>query len=101
MQSTEAGSRLTDADRDERDPHCLRAVCDYVYLNPARAGLLKAERKGHPVKVQLARRLRGETTVSLKWIAENLSMGTWTHVANLLRLTHPPKKSVKDKDCPL
>lgn len=35
-------------------------------------------------KVQMARRLRAETTVTLKWIAEQLHMGTWTPVANLL-----------------
>ena len=48
-------------------------------------GQLRKERKGHPVKVAIARRLRSETTVSLKWIAANLSMGTWTYVSNLLR----------------
>jgi hypothetical protein len=40
--------------------------------------------KSHPVKVQLARRLRKETTMSLKWIAARLQMGTWTYVSNLL-----------------
>jgi len=45
------------------------------------------ERKGHPVKVKMARRLRRETTMTLKWIAETLRMGTWTHVSNLLRPT--------------
>jgi hypothetical protein len=41
---------------------------------------LKRRKKGDPTKVALARRLREETAVSLKWIAENLQMGTWTHV---------------------
>jgi REP element-mobilizing transposase RayT len=53
-----------------------------------RLGWTKAElsrrKKGDPAKVALARRLRSETAVSLKWIAENLSMGTWTHVSNRL-----------------
>ena len=40
--------------------------------------------KSHPVKVQLARRLRKETTMSLKWIAARLQMGSWTYVSNLL-----------------
>ena len=35
-------------------------------------------------KVALARRLREETTVSLKRIAENLHMGTRTRVSNRL-----------------
>jgi len=28
--------------------------------------------------------LRQETTMSLKWIARRLYMGSWTHVPNLL-----------------
>jgi putative transposase len=40
--------------------------------------------KGHPAKVQLARELREHTTLSLKWIAQRLQMGSWTYVANLL-----------------
>ncbi len=38
----------------------------------------------HPEKVRIARRLRGETTMSLKRIAERLGMGSWTYVSNLL-----------------
>ena len=45
---------------------------------------LWARRKGHRAKVLLARRLRQETTMSLKWIAERLHMGSWTYVSNLL-----------------
>ena len=41
-------------------------------------------RKGDAGKVQIARRLRAETTVTLQWIAAALAMGTWTHVANQL-----------------
>ncbi|CAN5551700.1 hypothetical protein BH20VER3_BH20VER3_16770 [soil metagenome] len=58
-----------------------------------RLGWTKAElarrKKGDPAKVVLARRLRRETAVSLKWIAEHLHMGTWTHVSN--RLYHGVK----------
>jgi hypothetical protein len=45
---------------------------------------LRARRKGHRSKVMLARRLRQETTMSLKWIAARLQMGTWTYVSDLL-----------------
>jgi len=45
---------------------------------------LRGRAKGHPGKVVIARRLRQETTMSLKWIAERLAMGTWTYVSNLL-----------------
>ena len=40
--------------------------------------------KGDARKVRMARRLRAETSVTLKWIAEHLQMGSWTHVANRL-----------------
>ena len=50
---------------------------------------LRARRKGHQSKVRLARRLRQETTMSLKWIAHRLQMGTWTYVSNLLNA--PPE----------
>ena len=47
-------------------------------------GQLRARRKGHRAKVMLARRLRQETTMSLKWIAQRLQMGSLTYVSNLL-----------------
>ena len=50
---------------------------------------LEGRRKGHRVKVMLARRLRQETTMSLKWIAQRLQMGSWTYVSNLLN--QPPQ----------
>ena len=50
---------------------------------------LRACRKGHRAKVRLARRLRQETTLSLKWIAQRLQMGSWTYVSNLLN--EPPQ----------
>ena len=46
---------------------------------------LLARRKSDPQKVKLAKQLRSQTTVSLKWIAHRLEMGTWAHVSNLLR----------------
>jgi len=45
---------------------------------------LATERKGDAVKVAIARQLREETTVPLKWIASELRMGTWTHLNRLL-----------------
>lgn len=46
---------------------------------------LRVRRKSDPHKIELARKLRAQTTVSLKWIAQRLEMGTWTHVSNLLQ----------------
>jgi len=45
---------------------------------------LRGRPKGHPGKVMMAHRLRQEMTMSLRWIAERLQMGTWTYVSNLL-----------------
>jgi hypothetical protein len=41
-------------------------------------------RKGDPEKVKIALRLRRESIMTLKWIAERLHMGSWTHVSNCL-----------------
>ncbi|MCG3148107.1 MAG: hypothetical protein PCFJNLEI_01549 [Verrucomicrobiae bacterium] len=45
---------------------------------------LKRRAKGDAQKVQIARRLRAETTMSLKWIAARLQMDVWTHVSDRL-----------------
>ena len=45
---------------------------------------LPERRKGDKGKIAAARRLRQETTMSLKWIAQRLHMGSWTYVSNLL-----------------
>jgi hypothetical protein len=45
---------------------------------------LSARRKGDAQKVKIAARLRRETIMTLKWIAQRLEMGSWTHVSNLL-----------------
>jgi len=45
---------------------------------------LQIRAKGDPAKVAMARRLRQESTMSLKWIAERLQMGSWTYVSNLV-----------------
>jgi REP-associated tyrosine transposase len=38
---------------------------------------LTRRRKGDPGKLRIAARLRGETTVTLRWIASRLKTGTW------------------------
>ena len=45
---------------------------------------LAARAKGDRAKVKLAVRLRAETTVTVKWIAQRLRMGTWTYLNHLL-----------------
>ena len=45
---------------------------------------LRNRRKGDGFKVRLAKRLRAETIVTMKWIAERLSMGSRGHLTHLL-----------------
>jgi uncharacterized protein YoaH (UPF0181 family) len=50
------------------------------------ANLVK-RRKGDPEKVKMALRLRRESIMTLKWIAQRLHIGSWTHVSNCLATT--------------
>ncbi len=45
---------------------------------------LRQTRKGDARKIRIARRLRTETTMTLKWITKQLNMGTWTHLSSRL-----------------
>jgi REP element-mobilizing transposase RayT len=45
---------------------------------------LTRRRKGDRRKVRIAMRLRQETTMTLRWVAQALHMGAWTNVSNLL-----------------
>jgi len=56
---------------------------------------LRRRRKGDPENVQIARCVREQTTMTLKWIAERLNMGTWAHVSN--RLVQRRKENEKCK----
>ena len=58
---------------------------------------LRACRKGDQRKVAIARRLRQETTMSLKWIAHRLDMGSWTYVSNLLQTAPPDAVSAQQR----
>ena len=93
------GESQTWREREESmEARAMRIVAEVLTEANWEEGRLPIERKGHPVKVAIARRLRAETTVSLKWIAENLSMGTWTNVSNLMRPVNTALKSVNNKD---
>jgi len=50
--------------------------------------------KGDAGKARIARRLREETTMTLKWIAARLRMGKWTHVSNLLATSQPDQQQL-------
>ena len=45
---------------------------------------LRLRRSGDPVKAALARRLRRETTMSLKWVAQQLGINSWKYLSKML-----------------
>jgi hypothetical protein len=51
--------------------------------------------RGDPEKVRIARRLRAETAVSLRWVAARLQMGTWTSAANSLYRKETPARPAR------
>ncbi len=53
---------------------------------------LKARRKGDKNTVAIAALLRKDTTMTLKWIAQHLVMGSWNNVSNLLAANRKQKR---------
>ncbi len=80
------GAELREAD----EAHAEGLVREELSRRGWKGTELGRRRKGDPEKVEIAWRLRQETTMSLKWIARRLQMGTWTHVSNCL--THKRRK---------
>ena len=80
-------------ERQESDAEKARRIvaAELKRLNSTESEL-RRRRKGDPKKVKIARRLREETTMTLKWIAGELYMGAWTHVSNLLSQARRGKK---------
>ena len=73
------------SDRGEaQEARAMRIVGEELKRLGWAASELEQRRKGDLGKVKVACRLRNETTMSLKWIAQVLRMGSWTYVANLL-----------------
>jgi hypothetical protein len=60
------------------------------------AGQLERLPANAEVKVGLARRLRRETTLSLKWLARELGVATWKCLPNLLG-QEPMKRSQPER----
>ena len=53
---------------------------------------LQRRPKGDPQKIQIAQRLRAQTTMTLGWVAQALHMGTKTHLSHLLYWKGKEKK---------
>jgi hypothetical protein len=73
------GREWSETDEQKSRSHYLRTA------HEAWLGKKRTCGKSDPQKVALARVVRAQTPMSLKWIARRLDMGSWTHVSNLLR----------------
>jgi hypothetical protein len=66
--------------RESAEAKAERLIGEALRADGVAEDRLKNCRKGHPYKMNLARRLRAETTVTIGWIAARLHMGsrgTW------------------------
>jgi putative transposase len=80
--STESHLAVERRESDEvRALKLLQEALANVDLSPE---MLKSLPKGDARKVEIARMLRAQTTMTLKWIAKELMMGSWTSVSNRL-----------------
>jgi hypothetical protein len=70
--------------RESAEARAERVVAEELKRRGWDKSTLMTRRKGDPDKTAIARRLRGETTMTLAWIAERLHMGSRTHLAHLL-----------------
>ncbi len=67
------------------ESHAARILAEELRRRRWDRSHLESRRKGDRDKVTIARRLRGETTMTLDWIAQRLAMGTSGYLANCLR----------------
>jgi hypothetical protein len=79
--------------RESAENQGERMIADGLAKEGWEPGDLRKRRKGDPVKVALALRLRQETTLTLKWIAQRLHMGRWEYARRLIHETRKVKRS--------
>jgi REP-associated tyrosine transposase len=82
------GPELREADA----AHAEKLVLGELRRRRWTAATLNRRLKGDPEKIKIALRLRQETTMTLKWIAERLKMGTWTYLSNCLSVQRKKKR---------
>ncbi len=76
------GEELRQAD----EAHALALLQKELKARGWKDSELVSRQKADPEKLKIAWRLRQETTMTLKWIAQQLHMGSWTYLSNLLVL---------------
>ena len=70
--------------REVEEERGARLIAAGLALAQWKPSELAKHSKSHPIKVALALRLRRETTLTLKWIAARLHMGSWEYLNRLL-----------------
>ena len=65
-------------------PTAEQIIAEELKQRRWKEGELKKRPKGDAAKVALAARLRAETTLTVRWIAQRLEMGTRGHLNHLL-----------------
>jgi REP element-mobilizing transposase RayT len=83
------GEELRQADEE----HALAILKKELKARGWKETDLMERRKGDPEKVKMAVRLRRETTMTLRWVATKLQMGSWTYLSNLLGQERTGKKN--------
>ena len=63
--------------------------------------MLQEQAKSHPVKLELAARLRRETTLTIREIATRLHMGSWKSLNNKLYLARKAKQKQRKRENPI
>jgi REP element-mobilizing transposase RayT len=82
---------------ETQETKALRRMREQMGRLAWEAGALRQAGKGDERQVRLAARIRKDTTMSLKWIAQHLEMGRWTHVSTLLGAKRK-QESLKSED---
>jgi hypothetical protein len=81
----QVGAEHYGAERQETaEAHAEQIIVEELGSEAARRSELAKRAKGDRLKIRVASRLRAETTLTVKWIAERLAMGTAGYVNNRL-----------------
>lgn len=73
---------------DHKENQAEKIIVAYLKSRHLKEKDLPALKFSHPFKVELAFRLRKQTTVRLKWISHRLHMGSAANICHLLRRHH-------------
>ena len=92
-----AGGNHYGSERQERDQEKANRLVDEELRRLVWTEKELGQRpEGDKPKVETARMLRQKTTMTLKWIAQRLHMGSWTYAPYLLHQNQHPNVNSED-----